>query len=203
MSTDKLINLEEMYTDDFFKYYNSHKYGHRKRIICPFLIELLHPKSVIEVGCSTGGWVQGFLERGVDAYGIDGAPKALKHKVIPDDKFFLHDLRKPYPITRKYDLCICTETAEHIEEQFSDILLDTVCGLSDTIWWAAALPNEPHPMGHVNLQPTQYWIDRITKRGFHRREDWDAVWRKAIYPIRWKKGIHHMILHNIFFEKNK
>src|ERR1700730_5942413 len=44
------------------------------RVVVPMIIDLLAPKSVIDVGCGRGAWLKVFAENGVcEMDGIDGA----------------------------------------------------------------------------------------------------------------------------------
>ena len=42
-------------------------------VIAPIVVNLVHPQTVVDVGCGTGSWLKTFLEAGVeDGLGIDG-----------------------------------------------------------------------------------------------------------------------------------
>ena len=43
------------------------------RVVVPLLMDLLHPSSVIDVGCGGGSWLRAFRENGIlESLGIDG-----------------------------------------------------------------------------------------------------------------------------------
>lgn len=119
------------------------------------LIEVLNPKSVIDVGCSSGIYLVPFMERGVEAYGIDGASGVGQW--IPG-KFGVVDLRQPWDPPRRYDLALCIETGEHLRPEFHPLLVETLCKCSDTIFWSAAPPGQ-NGEGHYGERPKGEWVN--------------------------------------------
>ena len=56
------------------------------REIVPLVLGLVHPRSVIDVGCGTGEWLSVFKERGVeDVWGVDGTYVSKKMLEIPEE----------------------------------------------------------------------------------------------------------------------
>lgn len=62
------------------------------------------------------------------------------------------------------DLVISIEVAEHIAEEFVDHYLDTLAN-GRIVCMTAALPDQDGHH-HVNCQPSQYWIEKMTTRGY-------------------------------------
>ena len=84
------------------------------RRVVPLVLELIHPRSVVDVGCGVGTWLSVFREHGVeDVRGIDieGVAGLLE---IPLDQFLAHDLTRPIEPDRQFDLVVCLEVAEHL-----------------------------------------------------------------------------------------
>jgi hypothetical protein len=78
------------------------------------------------------------------------------------------------PLQRKFSVVICTETAEHIAETHAEQLVSDVTWLARTILvWSAAAPGQEWP-GHVNLQPPEYWLGKLSRAGFVPRTDLTA-----------------------------
>src|SRR4051812_47717295 len=47
--------------------------GRSAEAFVPLLIDLLHPKSVVDFGCGAGSWLAAFEDRGIhDVLGVDG-----------------------------------------------------------------------------------------------------------------------------------
>ena len=117
------------------------------------------------MGCATGLYLKRFLETGIVVLGIDNTPKVFEANVIPADNIIIFDIRKPFPSKKEFDLCLCIEVAEHIEEEYADVLIDNLCKASKTIVFSAATPGQGG-VGHVNCQPKEYWIEKFKKRGY-------------------------------------
>lgn len=116
---------------------------------------------IVDFGCGLGAWGKD-LKR---YWGIDfGVPE--DKLVIPKDNYIDHDLRIPVPPAfPKKHLALCLEVAEHIEEQYADVLIDSLCGTADTILFSAAIPGQGG-VNHFNEQWQSYWIEKFVKRGY-------------------------------------
>jgi 2-polyprenyl-3-methyl-5-hydroxy-6-metoxy-1,4-benzoquinol methylase len=137
-------------------------------IIVPILIDWYKPKSVLDLGCNVGWWLRWFYDNGVtDIFGIDG-DNMIDSLVIPESKFNTADLTEPIRINDRFDLLLCLEVAEHLEEQFADTLVQTCVNNSDTIFFSAATKGQGG-YHHVNEQPHQYWIDKFLAHGYTHR----------------------------------
>lgn len=135
-------------------------------IIVPFLINRYKPKSVLDLGCNTGQWLKWFIHHGVaDVIGIDGE-NMIPELVIPETKYSPQDLRNEFYLGRKFDLVLCLEVAEHLEQEYADVLVGTATMHSDIIFWSAANVGQGG-YNHVNEQPMEYWIKKFNKKGFY------------------------------------
>jgi SAM-dependent methyltransferase len=136
-------------------------------VIVPILIDWYNPKSVLDLGCNSGQWLKWFKKFGVYAVGIDG-DNMIPELVIPRHSFIVADLTKEIDLKGKFDLVLCLEVAEHLEEQYADTLVDTSIRHSDTIFWSSATPNQGG-WNHYNEQPLEYWIEKFKARGYEAR----------------------------------
>ncbi|MFZ1798895.1 MAG: methyltransferase domain-containing protein [Chitinophagaceae bacterium] len=134
--------------------------------IVPFLIQAFHPKSVVDVGCGLGTFLNIFLQNGVeDIAGVDGAWVDKSKLFIPSKYFITADLECPLDFQRKFDLVICLEVAEHLEETFANVLVDNLCALGDIIIFSSAIKNQGG-QNHINEQPFTYWVEKFKQKGF-------------------------------------
>ena len=132
---------------------------------CNLILEMFNPKSVIDFGCGTGDILAPFEKKGITVLGMDGSKTNMKYSKIKRSNFILFDLRKKYESKRKCDLCLCLEAAEHIGENYSDRLVETLTQSSPTVIFTAAPPGQ-EGRDHVNLKPCAWWIEKFQKYNF-------------------------------------
>ena len=121
-------------------------------------------KSVLDIGCGMGTNLAWFDEYGFEVLGVEGHPKAVAASRVPG-KIVQHDFSKgPWSPEREFDLCICTEFAEHVEAKFEENWMVSVDKCKYLL--LAAAPPGQGGYHHVNEQPDEYWIRRFQSRGF-------------------------------------
>ena len=188
--------------------------------MCKVINDIFHPKSVIDVGCATADLVKGFVDLNIDAYGIEGSKEVLPYLIRSDEeapnmaegfnplssRILIEDLRVPYDNSWdevKFDLVTCFEVAEHIEEEYADIFLDNITGLSDKILMSYAEPGqEGH--SHVNCQPFDYWFYKFSDRHYIYDAAIVEAVKKGLEPWRKKDGVKALFKHHlVYFERWK
>jgi 2-polyprenyl-3-methyl-5-hydroxy-6-metoxy-1,4-benzoquinol methylase len=132
---------------------------------CDLILKTFEPRSIIDFGCGTGDILKPFETNGISILGIDGSKANKKYAKIKKRNFIIFDLRKCYQLKKLYDLCFCFEVAEHIEEQYSDILIDNLARASSIILFTAA-PQGQLGVNHINLKPYQWWCKKFVKHNF-------------------------------------
>ena len=132
---------------------------------CNAILKMFNPSSVIDFGCGTGDILAPFEDKGVQVRGVDGSRANKKYSKIKSENFIVYDLRKKYDSGERYDLCFCLEVAEHIEEKYSDTLIDALTASSETVIFTAAPPGQ-EGKNHVNLKPYEWWQEKFKDRGF-------------------------------------
>jgi SAM-dependent methyltransferase len=132
----------------------------------PYLYEQINPESVIDIGCGLGNWLNVFKQFGCSkVLGVDGSNVDRSKLVINDNEFVVHDLTQPLTLSKKFDLCVCLEVAEHLPESCSDALIQSLISCADTILFSAALPLQGG-QNHINEQPFSYWINKFNSKGY-------------------------------------
>jgi SAM-dependent methyltransferase len=145
------------YTVDFYK---NHCQGSRRSAsqIVPLVLELVQPKSVIDVGCGIGAWLSVFNECGVeDFYGLDGEYVDRNMLEIPHQRFLAVDLTKPIQLNRQFDLVVSLEVAEHLPDSCAEVFVESLTKLGPIILFSAAIPHQGGTR-HVNEQWPEYWV---------------------------------------------
>ncbi len=155
-----------IYDDKFYKDLGNTRAENTAREIVPIAIELVHPKSVLDVGCGIGLWLSVFSELGVeDIMGVDAKWLGKKLLSIPEERILLHDLTKPLNINRQFDLVVSLEVAEHLPEDSAEIFVNSLTSLGPVILFSAAIPFQGGTH-HINEQWPNYWMELFRKKGF-------------------------------------
>jgi SAM-dependent methyltransferase len=130
-------------------------------------------KSMIDVGCGSGGMVELAEELGMQALGVDGDWSF--ERSIP---FELHDYETgSFVPDREFDLCYSCEFVEHVWEKYRQNFFDTFKSAKYLLITHAPPGQGGHH--HVNEQPAEYWIEALEADGWEfDKETTDEV-RKA------------------------
>ncbi|MPR33423.1 class I SAM-dependent methyltransferase [Salmonirosea aquatica] len=147
----------------------------------PILFEEIKlPQSVVDVGCGTGTWLSVFKEMGIKrVLGIDGNNVDLAQLHIDRNEFKAVNLTQPVKLNERFDLAVCLEVAEHLPEASAEVLVSTLCDLSDQILFSAALPDQGG-QNHLNEQFIDYWVNKFNQRGYICRDLFRAkIWNDS------------------------
>lgn len=193
--------VDEMYRGSFF--------SRRSRLIwrvphvCNAICLVLNPLSVMDVGCGIGDYVVGFLLNGVKACGLEGSENCLPYLIASKDRIVIADIRNAINKSLGwYDLVLCLEMLEHIEEEFADIVVGNLASMSDRILTSAAPPGQGGHY-HVNCQPKSYWIEKFAAFGYKYDESVVAQIRKEWEPVRHKKEMSAYYKNLMYFYTNQ
>ena len=119
----------------------------------------------IPFGCNVGVILSGFKRMGKEVLGVDVSAMAERHALIDKKKFVRFGLRRAFISEKRFDLCICLEVAEHIEERYSDVLLGSITRASPNVLFSAAPPEQSADC-HFNLKPRDRWIKKFGDLNF-------------------------------------
>ena len=136
------------------------------RVIVPLILDLIQPKTVIDIGCGTGVWLSVFKQYGVeDVWGVDGDCVDQQMLKIPRERFTAFDLTRPFRLNRKFDLVMSIEVAEHLPAANAESFVDSLVRLGDIILFSAAIPFQGGT-NHLNEQWQTYWAELFKKNGY-------------------------------------
>lgn len=131
---------------------------------CPsawnYIISKFNVKTVTDVGSGRGFAAKWFLEHNCKTIAIEGLHDNVVNAIVPTIE---HDLTVSSHVTDS-DFINCIEVVEHIEEKYLDNLLDTLC-CGKLLLMTHAIPGQDG-WHHVNCQESEYWIEKISSRGF-------------------------------------
>jgi len=134
--------------------------------IVPWVVAVLAPRSVLDIGCGHGAWGAVFRDHGVQhVFGVDAT--VSPHALIPTAEV---DLAQPFKLkpdfhTERYDLAVCVEVAEHLPPERAEGFVDDVCRSATSVLWSAAIPGQGG-VGHLNEQWQTVWAERFLRNGW-------------------------------------
>jgi SAM-dependent methyltransferase len=133
------------------------------RVAVPIIQELLHPQSVLDVGCGTGSWASVWIASGIgDVVGVDGDYVDRELLQIGREQFLSHDLTQPLDLGRKFDVVTCLEVAEHLPAESAATLVESLVRHAEAVVFSAAIPGQGGT-GHINEQWPSYWVDHFAR----------------------------------------
>lgn len=154
----------------------SRQFYHRQRggslssaeVVLPLVFDLLHPASVLDVGCGVGTWLAVARKLGATAtVGYDGPH--VRQEMMIDNAIDLHrhDLNafSFVGLLPRVDLAMSLEFAEHVSAEAGDRLVKGLCEASDAVLFGAAIPGQLG-RGHINEQWPSYWMARFAAEGY-------------------------------------
>jgi glycosyltransferase involved in cell wall biosynthesis/2-polyprenyl-3-methyl-5-hydroxy-6-metoxy-1,4-benzoquinol methylase len=149
------------------------------------IIEHVHPRTALDVGCAKGFLVEALRDRGVEAFGLDISEYAIG-QIRKDIRPFCWVGSAADALTRRYDLIVCIEVLEHLSEIDAQTAVANLCEHSDDILFSSSPDHHPDPT-HVNVQPVEYWAGLFAAHGFYRDLELDANFI-ARHAVRFRKS---------------
>ena len=153
------------YDGEFFDYIET---GARQsaRTVVARMRGLVEVRSVLDVGCGRGVWLDEWIRQGVpDVMGLDGDYVPTESMAVPAAHFRAVDLSKPIQLDRRFDLVQSLEVAEHLPPETSEALVATLVRHGDVVMFSAARPGQGGEH-HVNERPYRYWRDLFRQHGY-------------------------------------
>jgi SAM-dependent methyltransferase len=162
-------------------FYESQSGGSRRSAdtLLPIIRDLVHPASVVDIGCGVGTWLAGWRALGVeDVLGVDGDWVDRAQLQIPGERFRPQDLTTALGLGRRFDLAMSLEVAEHLDAAHADRFVANLVALAPVVLFSAAIPGQGGTH-HVNEQWPEYWRAKFAGHGYEivdclRRRIWDA-----------------------------
>lgn len=135
--------------------------------IVPFVTDIFRPKSVVDVGCGIGTWLNTYQKYGAEKIlGLDGDHVPRQDMLIDEEYFRPIDLNSIHKLNiGRFDLVNCLEVAEHLPEESAQMFVETLASLSDVIVFSAAIPGQ-FGQNHFNEQYPDYWQELFSRYGF-------------------------------------
>ncbi|MGO4294263.1 methyltransferase domain-containing protein [Chitinophaga sp. RAB17] len=159
--------LESQFTamNNYVHYANIHRDSDAE-VIVPLVYDLVKPKSIVDFGCGPGHFLNSFLKNGAkEILGLDGNFDDNQQRLLGEENFQIRNFELPICLSKRYDMAICLEVAEHLHPESADTLVKSLTNASDTILFSAAVPGQGG-QHHINEQWVDYWVEKFAKHGF-------------------------------------
>lgn len=161
----KYVLTKKIYSHDFFGLLDEYQHASYP-IMAQTIVNYFHPRSVIDVGCGSGGLLLELKKRGVyDVAGLEFSRVGIKRCRTSGLNVKHCDLSKSCRIDNKKSICICLEVAEHLAPRFADQFVRNLSSGPNLLVFSAATPGQGG-YGHLNEQPHDYWVEKFRRVGF-------------------------------------
>jgi len=156
---------ESKYTNAFYAQHLSGSASSARSILGQ-LVGYLSPSSILDVGCGQGTWLRAAHELGIrDLHGFDGTYVDTRALLIDPSHFTATDLRGEFSTSRRFDLTVSVEVAEHLPITRAESFVRDLCRTSDVVLFSAATPYQGGE-DHLNEQWPEYWGILFRRHGY-------------------------------------
>lgn len=130
------------------------------------LFSVYKPSSVVDFGCGVGAWLSAAGKLGAtELKGYDGN-WVNKGSLLSDRIDFTPvSLEESVSLSKKYDLAISVEVAEHLTPKRAEGFVKQLCSASDCVVFGAAIKGQGGTH-HINEQWQSYWIKLFDAAGY-------------------------------------
>lgn len=182
-------DLRTLYNAKFYRTSNAGA-GSSARACAPLIAELLRPASAVDVGCGQGEWLAALVTQGVaDVQGIDGGHVTDEQLIISPDRFTRHDLTQPLNVSRRFDVALSLEVAEHLPARRAPGFVADLVRLAPAVVFSAAVPGQGG-IHHVNEQWPWYWQELFAGHGYVRLDPFrHVIWKHPDVAVYYQHNL--------------
>lgn len=202
---NKESNFEKKYFTEQFTAVGNFSRNDLKRNVNWFLSQLnffekkfnLHfknKKSILEIGCAIGGIAHIFSTKECSVHAIDISKYVIARSksLSPKVKFYVGDIQKKIPISKKFDYIFAFEVLEHLKDPYKGIVnIKKILNKNGIL-----IITTPYPFGkyinmntHENVMHPSKWIILLKKSGFRNIKYKPVTFVPFLYRIHPKLGI--------------
>lgn len=142
-------------------------------VILDKFLDIKGLKSIIDVGCGSGAWLNAVLKNtSASVYGYD-LPESIE---INRSRFGDNFNARLELVTSDFEskrelkfqpaqLGICLEVLEHLKDETGNRILESLSSSCEIVLFSAATPGQGGT-GHINERSHSYWLDKFRLYGF-------------------------------------
>lgn len=142
-------------------------------VILDKFLDIKGLKSIIDVGCGSGAWLNAALKNtSASVYGYD-LPESIE---INRSRFGDNFNARLELVTSDFEskrelkfqpaqLGICLEVLEHLKDETGNRILESLSSSCEIVLFSAATPGQGGT-GHINERRHSYWLDKFRLYGF-------------------------------------
>jgi SAM-dependent methyltransferase len=160
-------SMASRYGDAFYQTHMSASLASARKY-ADILGEHHRPRTVADVGCGRGTWLQAFAERGATrVVGFDGPWNSQDVMIDDAIEFRPLDLNRPGDAAagERFDLAMSLEVGEHLEPESSEAFVRFLASLSDVVLYSAAFSGQGG-VNHINERPHSSWAQIYARFGY-------------------------------------
>lgn len=158
-------NLQEFYSDAFYanQVNGSIRSAH---YFLQHLFSYFRPESIVDFGAGVGAWLATARQLGVpEVVALEGEWVRDQSKVDENVPYFYVNLDQPIRLTKRFDLAMSVEVAEHLSEGRAKGFVEDLTLASDVVMFGAAMQDQGGT-NHINEQDQSYWINLFLERNY-------------------------------------
>jgi hypothetical protein len=163
----------------------------RAPIVCRAIQEALNPISVLDLGCAHGDLVKGFLDLGIETYGVDGSRWALEFVDFDRARLFIRDIRQPIGGVPACDLILCIEVFSVLEPDAHEAIIGNLKRLGNRILLG------------VGEEKRFGLEDKMEGAGFVRRRQVETDLKQRLEPWKRRAAIKALYYGMLYSEKEQ
>lgn len=157
---------EQMYPDSFFYQYRKSRGFQRE--VGKLLGNAFFVKSVLDMGCACGWYLEGVKESGIeDLMGFEYV-YSMAQKYFPENvssNIQYGDLTKEINLNRKFDAVISFEVGEHLPETYAEVYIKNLTRHASRHLFFSVSDSMDGNF-HINIKPRSYWLNLLDQNGF-------------------------------------
>ena len=121
--------MQQSYSKVFYDWQRTGSHKSAEAIL-PIVFDAVHPKTVVDVGCGVGPWLDVARNLGASVVGYEGEWVKSLEPAYPGLEIRTADLEQPLKVDQTFDLAMTVEVAEHLSPGRADSFVADLVALA-------------------------------------------------------------------------